>query len=62
MKISISFLFLILLAAIPLTVVATEPEVIYETKGAGVDFFSGSLLKKFDSSIFQSLTLNHCEY
>ena len=35
MKISISFLFLILLAALPLTVAAAEPEVIYWNSDAG---------------------------
>ena len=33
MKISISFLFLLLLAALPLTVAAAEPEVVYEKWG-----------------------------
>jgi len=35
MKISISFLFLILIAAHPLTVAAAEPEVIYWNSDAG---------------------------
>jgi hypothetical protein len=35
MKISISFLFLILLAALPLTATAAEPDVIYWNSDAG---------------------------